>query len=219
MLQNKPTLGTGIYTPPDISLILRIPNYRIRWYIDEVWDNRFGKMFNERYSWKLRNHKAVNFFVLIEFKVVLELKKLGLSTQKILKARNIIAKENDLAYPFASSKILTNTKKIWYKIGDDIIETDGSRQTNFNEFVERYCKSIDFKDEIANRFFPRGKESSVIIDPRHQLGQPTIINTNITVDTIYSMNKAGDSILMLSNLYDLPEQKIRDAINFYKQAA
>lgn len=220
MLQNRPNLGVGVYTPSDISLILKIPNYRIRWYIDKVWDQRFGiKNFNERYSWDLQGHRAVNFLVLVEFKIVFQLKKLGLSTQKILKARNTIAKENNLPYPFASSRILANTMKIWYDAKGDIVDADGSEQTSFKEFVEKYYDCIDFKNELAHRFFPNGKDSSIVVDPNHQLGQPIILGTNITTDTIYRMHKAGDSIALLSDVYDLPEQKIRDAIKFYNNAA
>jgi uncharacterized protein (DUF433 family) len=220
MLKNKPSLGMGVYMPPDISLILNIPKWRIRWYIDEVWDNRFGKeIFNERYSWNIRNHKAVNFLVLVEFKVVLELKKMGLPIHKIFLARNSIAKEQKLPYPFASSRLYANAKRIWYNADGTTYDADGSRQQNFENFIEDYYKCIDFKDEIANRFYPRGKNNSVVVDPHRQLGQPIIEGTNIPAETIYSMYEAGDSIPLLSNIYDLPEKKIKDAIEFYNKAA
>jgi len=195
-LQNKPNLGSGIYTPPDISLILKIPQHRIRWYVAEIWDNRFGKrLFGQRYSWSVGRQKAVNFLVLIEFKVVLFLRDLGLSTHSILKARKEIARDLHLPYPFATSSLLANSSKIWYRVREQVVDADETHQLNFAQCVEEYCKHIDFgQEDLANRLWPDGRDSSVVVDPHHQFGQPTIEGTNITAETIFRMHESGESI-------------------------
>ena len=220
VLKNKPVLGMGIYTPPDISIILQIPQQRIRWYINEVWDNRFGRsQFNERYSWALNNQRAVNFLVLIEFKIVLALHRLGISTRKILQARNNIAKENSVPYPFASSRILADSKSIRYRFRDAIVDADGSRQLTFDRLVEDYYGCIEFDpDDLAKSFWPRGRDSSIIVDRSRQFGSPIIEGTNISARTIHLMHESGDSVSVLSKLYEVSEKNIRDAIGFYRQA-
>lgn len=218
-LHNSPSLGMGIYNPSDIRLILKIPQRRIRRYITDVWDNQFGKAFGQRYSWDLGRYKAVNFLVLIEFKVVHLLLEEGIPIRRIFKARQTIAKDHQLAYPFANSKILFNADRIWYEASSGIIDADGSGQLNFDRFVTDYAKMITYNSEtqIATSLRPDGFDSNVIVDPAHQFGQPVILDTNIPTETIYRLNKAGDRIPTLQHLYNVSEKDIRDAIAFHDQ--
>ena len=207
--------------PPDISLILGVPQKRIRWYINEIWDNRFGrKTFNQRYSWTVGDRKAVNFHVLIEFYVVSQLRSLGVSTRSIFKARNAIAQELSVAYPFATSDLLTDGKHIWYKFQDLMVNADGTKQLNFNQIIERYCQKIDFgMNRLAERFWPKGKENSIVVDPHHQFGQPIISGTNITARVLHSMHQAGEPVRVLSGWYEISEKQVKDAIEFCRKAA
>jgi uncharacterized protein (DUF433 family) len=220
-IQNTPELGQGIYTVPDIAHILNLPQRRIRWYINEIWDNRFGdRIFGERYSWTYRGHKAINFYVLIEFYTVLQLKKLGLNTRTIHNAHESIARDLQVAYPFASSKLLTDGKNILYRFEDNIVNADGTKQTNFESIIEEFCKKIEFdENNLAARFHPMGKASSIVVDPSHQFGQPVIEGTNIQSRVLARMNKGGESVKSLSILYDLTQKQVRDAIAFHKKAA
>lgn len=219
MLKNKPALGQGIYTPPEISSILKVPQYQIRWYIEAVWDNRFGKQFDATYSWKLRSHRAVNFLVLVEFRVVLDLKNLGLPTRRILNARESIGRDEKAPYPFATSRLRANAERIWYEAGGNVLDADGTQQTNFRTLVENYTECIDYVDDLAARLWPDTKQSSVVVDPHHQFGQPTIDGTNITAETIYSMYESGESLEVLGYLYQIPVKKVEDAVKFCQRKA
>lgn len=217
----QPGLGTGVYTPPDISLILGIPQRRIRWYINEIWDNRFGKrIFDQSYSWTIGDRKAVSFHVLIEFYVVCQLRSQGVTTQAIFKARKSIAQELGVPYPFATENLLTDGKKIWYQFQDLVVDANGTKQLNFIQIIEKYCHRIDFgASRLAERLWPKGRENSVVVDPHHQFGQPVIHGTNITARVIHSMHEAGEPVTVLSGLYDLSEKQVMDAVDFYRRAA
>lgn len=218
VLHNKPTLGMGIYTPPDISQILKIPQSRIRWYINDVWDNRFGmKEFGERYSWKTKGHPTVNFLVLVEFQIVVYLHDVGVSTRRILQARQALARDRKTAYPFASTELMTDKKDVFYKEAEQILNADGTRQ--LNTLVDQYCKKIDFGPDFAEKLWPDTKKSSVVVSPLHQFGSPVIDGTNVKVATLNSMYESGETVSVLSTLYDLPQNKILDALRFYKKAA
>jgi uncharacterized protein (DUF433 family) len=219
---HKNELGCGIYTAGDISRILKINPAKVRHYIDQFWDERIGKkLFSDTYTWNIDNRiKAVNFYVLIEFYTFFKLKELGVKTNKILKAREHIAKEFHIEYPFASMKVLSDGKRIWYDFQDDIINADGSNQTNFKNIIECFAKRIDFHENLmAERYWPAGRDSHIIIDPHHQFGQPTINGTNINAEVIYSMYKSGEQVESIGILYDLAKSEVQDAINFYQKAA
>lgn len=219
---HKQQLGTGIYTIPDISKLLGLPQHKVRRYLNEYWDERLGKrLFNETYSWSTGNNvKAVNFFTLIELYTCFHLQELGVSTRQILKSRASIAKDLQIAYPFASAKLLSDGKRIWYEFKDSIVKADGSRQTDFVEFIRNFANKIDFNaNKVAERFWPAGKQSSVVVDPHHQFGQPIIEGTNINTEVIYSMYESGEPVSSIGILYDITEKDIKDVIRFYKKAA
>ena len=222
-IAHKNELGYGIYTSSDIAQLLGIPRRKVTYYLKNYWDDRLGKeLFNDSYSWQTENGKvkAVNFYVLIELFVCFKLQELGVKPKRILEARKNIAKDTNTQYPFATSKVLSDNRKIWYEFQDSIIDADGTRQTNFETIIKDYVNNIDFdKHEQAIKFYPNGRKSKVVINPHNQFGQPIIEGTNINAETIYSMYKSGETLESLTYLYDLNEKSVKDVIAFYQKAA
>lgn len=219
---HKQQLGSGIYTIPDISKLLGIPQTKVRRYLNEYWDDRLGKkLFNETYSWSAGNNiKAVNFYTLIELYTCFHLQELGVSPRQILKSRIAIGKELRIPYPFASAKLLSDGRKIWYEFKDRIVNADGSKQTDFVEFIRKFANKIEFNsNKIAEKFWPAGRKSDVVINPHHQFGQPVLNGTNINAEVIFSMYESGEPIDALGVLYDLTSKQVNDAITFYKKSA
>jgi uncharacterized protein (DUF433 family) len=222
MIAHKRELGSGIYTIADISHLLNLSKAKVRKYLNEYWDERLGrKLFNETYSWSIDNNiKAVNFYTLIELFTCFYLQEQGVSTRQILKSRETISKELNVPYPFATANLLTDGKRVWYEFKDCIVNADGSRQTNFVQFIKSFAEKIEFNaDKIAERFWPAGKESVVVVDPHHQFGQPIIEGTNINTEVIFSMYESGEPINTIGVLYDITEKEVRDVIRFYNKAA
>lgn len=222
-ITHKNELGFGIYTIPDISRLLKIERRKVTRFISEYWDERLGKkLFSDTYSWSVnKRNKAVNFYVLIELFTFFKLQELGVKAKAILKARSSIAEELKIDYPFASSKLLTDGKNIWYRFQEDIINADGSCQTNFVKFIEDFTINVDFstKSFLAEKLYPFGRDKRIVVDPHRQFGQPIIEGTSINAEVIYSMYRSGEPIDSLAILYDLTEKDVNDAINFYRSVA
>ncbi len=219
---HKQQLGSGIYTIPDISKLLAIPQPKVRRYLNEYWDDRLGKkLFNETYSWSADNKiKAVNFYTLIELYTCFHLQELGVTTRQVLKSRVAIGKDLQIPYPFASAKLLSDGKRIWYEFKDSIVNADGSKQTDFVEFIRKFANKIEFNsNKIAEKFWPAGRKSDVVINPHNQFGQPVLNGTNINAEVIFSMYESGEPIDALGILYDLTPKQVSDAISFYKKSA
>jgi uncharacterized protein (DUF433 family) len=210
-------LGKGIYSIPDAAFILGLPQGKVRRWMKEFWDLRLGEGYDHKYSWGEGKDKATNFYTLIEFYVFFQLRELNISTKTILNAHKDIAGQLNTPYPFASSKVLSDGKSILFTWNDGtIVNANKSRQAAFKEIIEIFCKKIEFSSaDIAERFYPMGKNKHIIIDPHHQFGQPTIENTNVLAETIYELHKAGESNSFLAKLYQLALQEIEDAISFY----
>jgi uncharacterized protein (DUF433 family) len=220
-VNRKPALGIGLYSVPDVARILDLELPFVRRWLREYWEGRFKKNKKNYTTWGKGREKTVHFYTLIEFYVFYQLRKQGLSAQSIAKAHEIIAEELKTPFPFATSNILTDGKKILYKIGDEIIiNADRSRQLNFAAIIKEFCQQMDFgKDHLAIRYWPLGKGKNIVVDPHHQLGQPTIRNTNILAETLYRMYTAGEKIDFIASLYNVADIDVTDSIEFFKKAA
>ena len=222
--ENKVELGNGIYTLPDLANILDLNYYKVRRLLNEYWDKRFASDFGSKYSWSVGNSRAVSFHTLIEFYIFYQFKDAGVSTQKILKAHKELVSMYNTAFPFANSKILDGIhcvgKKIVFEIREDeIIDLDSTKQLNL-KFIKNFVNKLDFdKNNIAKRLYPLGKKNSVIVDPEHQFGQPTIFGTNLFPETIYNLYRNKETKKFISASYGITIKQVTDAIEYCKKQA
>ncbi len=222
--ENKAELGIGVYTLPDLASILNLKYYKVQRLLNEYWDKRLANNLNSNYSWTVENNKAVSFHTLVEFYIYFQLKESGVSTQRILKAHKELSKTYKTPFPFAKSEILDAIncfgKKIVFELNhEDIIDLDSTKQLNL-KFIKNFMKKLDFdKNNLAERLYPLGKRNAVIVDPKHQFGQPTIKGTNIFPDTIYNLYKSKESKKFIAASFDLSLKQINDAIEYCKNAA
>lgn len=219
--ENHIKLGNGIYTVPDLALILELPQHRVRRWLSDFYDERLGKVNQGKYSWGEGRGKATNFMTLIEFYVFYVLREQKMSIDKILKAHNYMSKELKTPYPFASYKLLVNKKDILYRMSEETwVHANYSKQIIIHQIITGFFKKIDFSDkDLAERFWPLGKERNIVVDPHHQFGQPVINGTNINAATIFSMYESGEPKSTIGILYDLTEGQVDDAIAFCKRKA
>jgi len=220
--ENKVKLKNGIYTVPDVSKILRLPYQKVNYWVNKYWDNELGGTFKGKYSWTIENTRAVSFHTLIEFYVFYHLSEVGVKPKDVLKAHIELSKLFDTPFPFASKNILgsirTTGKKVFLESNKGIVSLDGIRQFNL-DFIKIFFKNLDFDNElVAARFWPLGKERSILIDPRRQFGHPVLGLTNIYPETIYNLYKAGEPIEFLAFTYEIDKKVINDAIEYCEAA-
>ena len=223
-LQTKPILGSGIYTIPDMAAILGIPYPKVLRWINTFWNDHFGSRYGHTYSWNVDLTKAVNFHTLIELYTFYELAQAGVNTREILQAHDVLSKEYDTHYPFAIKSVLnsirTDGRKILFEHKDGSIHTiDATKQFKLG-FIREFFKNLDFDtDSMAVRFWPIGKEKSIVCDPHHQFGQPIINGTNIQAEALYRMYLAKEPINFIASLYSVSPKNVKHAIEFHEKAA
>jgi uncharacterized protein (DUF433 family) len=220
--ENNVKINNGIYTIPEIGRILRLPYQRVNYWINKYWDNELGEILQGKYSWTIDNTRAVSFHTLIEFFVFFHLSEVGVRPKEVLNAHIELSKVFNTPFPFAQKNILKNIRttgrNIFLETKQGIISLDGTKQFKI-EFIRGFYRNLEFNNElIASRFWPLGKEKSILIDPRRQFGHPVLGSTNIYPETIYNLYKAGEPIDFLAFAYEIDPKIISDAID-YCQAA
>jgi uncharacterized protein (DUF433 family) len=221
--ENKIDLGIGIYTISDIASILDLKYFKVERLLNEYWDKRFSEELGNKYSWSIGKSKAVSFHTLVEFYIFFQLRESGVSTQQIIKAHHELSKMYKTAFPFAVSQIIESIrcvgKRIVFEINGDYINLDATRQFNL-KFIQEFAKKLVFdENHLAEKFYPLGKNHSIVVNPHHQFGQPVIDHTNIFPETIYNLYISKESKKFIAASYDLSLKQIDDAIAYCKPAA
>lgn len=220
--ENTFDIGTGCYTASEIAHILQLPYHKVHTWMNKYWDGKLGKEFGEKYSWTVDKSRAVSFHTLVEFYVMMQLSEAGVKPKAVLEAHSYLSKKYNTAFPFAQKKLIqaidTDGKTIFLNIGDDTLSLDGSHQFNL-AIIKEFFKNLEFDgNEMASRFWPMGKDKSVVIDPERKFGHPIINGHNIYPEVLYGMNKAGDSIGFIAAIYELTVKQVEDAIQYCKAA-
>ncbi len=209
------SLGEGIYFPVDVAQILRLDPHRVRYLMSTFWkDHTFGE----------RGNKAINFYSLIEFYTYYHLREKGFTSHHIKDFHARLAKALNTPYPFASIKVLdrkgnkTQKSKIWFDYKGELMRDDRTIQPTISSFIKPFLKQVIFdKSEMATQFFPFTHTENIIVDPRHQFGQPIIKGTNIQTKTIYRLSEAGETNANICKLYDINERQVSDAIRLHSR--
>lgn len=214
MITEKAKLGEGIFTIKDVADILRLPKSQVSYWVKAYAENKLQVQNNYKYTFGDDRLKAVNFYMLIEIFVFKELKKRGIKNKDIFKAHQVLSKAYQTPYPFASVKLLSSGKEI---LTETFVKADDTMQIYFKEIIEPFSKLVEFdslNSGLATKFYPLGKDQSIVVNPQHQFGQPVLENTNIKASTIYGLYKGGESVDFLSKLYKLPVSQINNAIKY-----
>lgn len=214
---NHPKIGEGVFLIRDVAEILQLPYSKVRHWLIEFWEGRFSKDY--QYSLGSKDNRTVNFHTLIEFYTFFQLRSLGLSSQKIQKYHNQLSKELNTNYPFAIT-IHTDGKSIWYDFLGELIKADGKNQLDLKILLTPFLHKIQFGENgLAERYFPLNNSNLIVIDPKHQFGSPTIAGTNIKALIINDFYKSGESVKSICGFYNLSENQVLDAIQYYNRAA
>lgn len=92
-------------------------------------------------------------------------------------------------------------------------------QVQIAEAVRAYLRRVERDPEgVPIKLFPWVRASStdrtISIDPRFGFGRPVLVGTGVPTRALYEQFKGGDSVEFLAEDYDLPAQKVIDALGF-----
>ena len=221
-----PHLGEGVYTVPDAVRILHLRSpFLQRWIsgysrILADGDHKHCRGIVDQGCWGVGRDRGINFFALIEVFTFAALRHLGVSAQRIRKARSELAQRFKTPYPFASHSLLSDGKQILVVlrgVEEPVLMILGEQgQTALRRVIEPFCRKIDFcgSTSLAEKFWPLGRERAVIVDPRRGFGRPTLVGTNITTETIAQFVISGESADSVAHEFEISKQAVLDAFEF-----
>ena len=212
-------ISEGIYTAADISRIFKIPYPKVKYWFRYYIRNKLLHTIGYRYYFPIKDTIAVNFLSLIEMYVFYKLKERDIKTSNIIKMHTQMSKYLNTPYPFALEDFYVSGKTIYFGRINSLIEASDTHQAFIPGFINQFVEKVTFDDKrLAKKFYPLGKDKSVVLNPENQCGQPTIDGTNILTATLFEYYRGNESIETIAKLFDLSEENVKDAIEFHQVA-
>ena len=220
------TLHTPAYYLADVSRLVGISKGRISRYLRgyDFQSSLKGNIYNRHKEPIIIDASTTgsyaSFLDLIDLIYIKEFLKRGFTLQYLRKA--LKEAEEYLGTPhFARSVFFTSGNDIIYKIPSDgsLIALLTGGQIGISNVVEIFWDKLDFERVsefgYARRWFPKGKNGGIVIDPQISFGKPTLIGTGIATQNIYDLYLGeGEVEDPVRKWFNIPITEIKTAVQF-----
>lgn len=213
-------LESGIYTVPEVARLVAAPAAKVRTWVAgrtglqrPVIENQLGR---------LNGTMAVSFTNLMELRFVALFSGAGVRLNAI---RDILDDVRDILqhpHPFATRTVFRTDGR---KIVADIARQKGVKvyyDLKSHNYEMPVVVMESLKEGIV--YDPRGDAAAwyprpqiaphVIINPHLSFGRPVLKDSRIPAETIAQAVKVEGSVAMVSDLYEVPEKQVREAVKF-----
>lgn len=227
--RNTTYLNTGIYTVAEASRLTGVSKERIRrWlrgYHSELRKKNYPPLWESQLP-SIENKVALGFLDLIEVKFVAAFLDVGVSWAVIHKVREK-AQElySDTNHPFCTKQFVTDGRQIFRDLheetGEDCLEEIATDQRVFAEITKPFLKQLEFRDgTILERWWPLGKDHQIVVDPRKNFGQPTVVTEGIPTQNLARSYKAnGSSLEEVARWYEIRPESVQEAVEYERSLA
>jgi uncharacterized protein (DUF433 family) len=219
-------LGVGFYTIPDAARLIQERRAKLsRWASGYTYSRNEQKYFMEPLlrhdAAELVEDRILTFLDLVELKIVAALREVHLSIAKIRQAAEYIEGHWGARHPLASRQVHTDGYRIFAEAldgepGHATLTDTRLGQTVFAEFVKPFCLNLDYEDDLAQRYWPLGKEKGIVVDPRRSFGQPVDDSTGVPTHVLYEMVHGGSSVSEVAWWYEVREDVVKRSVEFEK---
>lgn len=170
-----------------------------------------------------------SFLELAELVVAAKFRKYGGKTSKIRRAHRVARLAwPDLEYPFASLRLRQLGGEIIHAADEEDPEGPAlalsmdNRQWVLPGMVKEAMDLFDFDETssgLARRWFPAGRNTPIVMDPRIAGGVITVEGTGVTLETLVRRVTAHEPIKFIAKDLGIPRRTIEEAIRHRAFAA
>ncbi len=161
---------------------------------------------------------SVSFADLVEVAAIRGLLDLGLSIHGI---RAIVENCRDLFQserPLLSHRFRTDGRDAFAQLdgtgGELVSVLRGKGDTAWDEVLGPFLDTADYEDEWVHRWWPGGRERSVVVDSRYGYGLPVVAGTGVRTEIIRERVEAGDSPEQIGRDFGVSRRAIEHALEF-----
>jgi len=213
-------IGVGVYTPAEASQLLGVSSAKIvRWLRGyDIHETHYPPLWRPQIDLG-DDHVYLGFRDLMEVRVANAFIERGLSSQKVRRAIEIAREMLMEERPLSTARFRTDGLTVFLQVlkedgADQMIDLFRNQHV-FREIIEPSLRNIDFDDDgIPFRWWPRGKQARIVVDPRRAFGQPIEVDTGVPALILSAAAKAEGSPENAARVWGVPVSAIRRAVDF-----
>jgi uncharacterized protein (DUF433 family) len=217
-------LGVGLYTAAEASRLLDLPAARVQRWLGGY--RSAGRTYEPLWTPqlpRLDDRLGLGFLDLMQLRVVARIvAETEISLQALRKALLLARELIHHDHPFATTRFRTDGRRLFLEIGRETKEPELfdvlGKQYGFHRIIEPSFRDVDL-DVAITRWWPLGKQRSVVPDPQRSFGAPVVDRSGIPTATLARAAESEGSPREVTRWYPVTEREVRDAIAFERRLA
>ncbi len=163
---------------------------------------------------------GVSFLELIEVAAIGRLRDTGFSLHQI---RVIVDRCEEIFHaprPLVTLRFRVDGKAAFVEADDSLVDlglTRGRRQRAWEEVLSPFLVTVEYEGGIARRWWPRGQDHHVLVDPEMGFGFPVVEGSGVRTEIILEQFHAGRDPEEIAADFNLTQRQVLDAIRFETQ--
>lgn len=202
------------YTTADAARLAEISSQTVA-YWHYGGKTRLGPALSSK-----EKREALSYLQLVEVAFVASFRKLGVSLQRIRKAREYVAQRFGVEFPFARYEFKTDGVHVLMDLAEEepsfrfLIAADEHGQTGWREVLLSRFDEFEYDRGLALRWHPRGRSVPIVVDARIAFGAPIVAGTGIPTWVVKGRIEAGETPSEIEEEFGIPQTALRAALDF-----
>jgi uncharacterized protein (DUF433 family) len=224
-MDNGPNwVGIGLYTAGEAARLLDLPSFKVRRWLGgyKGAEREYQSLWTPQLP-KLDGQLGLGFLDLMQLRIIARIiTGTEISLQMLRKALRLAQELIRHDHPFTTAAFRTDGRKLFIEIGHETGEPELydvlGKQYGFHRIIEPSFRDVDLEVEIT-RWWPLGKQRSVVLDPQRSFGAPIVSRSGIPTATLAMAAESEGSLREVTRWYPTTEREVRDAIAFERRLA
>lgn len=191
------------------------PNTVSAWFSSQ---SRLGPTLGSR-----QRGQALSYMQLVEVAFVASFRRIGLKMSTIRKTRNFLAESFRSDFPFAHQRLITDGTHIMLDLKDVdpdpnldlLIMADAAGQGAWPSVISDRFLQFEYQEGLAIRWWPRGLDFPVVIDPRISFGAPSV--QGVPTWVLKGRLTAGETVDQIAEDFELSPELVTQALLFERR--
>lgn len=222
-------LQIGIYTVSEASRLADVSQRRIRrWLKGYEFKVKHGRrrspaVWNSQLD-PINNSMALGFLDLLEIRCVDGFISAGVGWKTLRQVHDRAREVVGHSHPFCTNRFATDGQTIFMEFQEKNKEITlwdmRDVQRVFDRIIRPFLKDIEFDNaKVPFRWWPRGKNHQVALDPRRSFGQPIIFREGIPTQVLARSVRANESVEEVARWFEINSKSVREAVDFEEALA
>lgn len=159
---------------------------------------------------------GVSFIDLMEVIVIGGLRAKGFSLEKIRRVNDYCRIALRKTRPLVTETFKVSGREVFVMAQYDHLLNVSNRQgmQAWEEVLEPFLQTVDYENELARRWWPRGRGFPVVVDPDYGFGFPVVSGTGVRTEIVAERALAGDEAAQISYDFNLDEGQLESALEY-----